>query len=59
MWYRIPVFSINFSPYQPFFPISAAKLLHHTAKTCQYGEKNAKKNAEKYFFLHFFFGRHC
>lgn len=35
------------------FSYFAAKLLQHTAKTCQYGEENTKKNAEK-FFLHFF-----
>ena len=26
----------------PFFSFDAAKLLRHTAKTCQYLEKNAK-----------------
>jgi hypothetical protein len=61
MWYRIPVFSINFSPYQPLFPISAAKVLQHTAKTCQYGEENTKKMQKSDFFCIFFvyLGRLC
>ena len=37
----------------PCFLFDAAKLLLHTAKTCQYLQKNAKKNKKSAFFCTF------
>ena len=33
--------------FAPFFDKNAAKVLQQTAKTCQYGEKNAEKKMQK------------